>query len=76
MEDAKAAAHIEHYLTVPAHSLGANTIGIDDEVLLQISEQIPEFASVVEKARRASDFEHNLTNREALDCSLKRFSSL
>lgn len=65
MEDAKATDHIEHQLAVPAQSLGANTIGIDDEVLLQMSEQIPEFASLVERARRASNFEHNLTNREA-----------
>lgn len=65
MEDHKAAAHLEHQLAVPAQSLGANTIGIDDEVLLQMSEQIPDFAGLVEKARRASDFEHNLTNRDA-----------
>ncbi|KAJ5132003.1 hypothetical protein N7448_006161 [Penicillium atrosanguineum] len=65
MEDVKAAAHVEHQLAVPAQSLGANTIGIDDEVLLRMSEQIPNFAGLVEKARRASDFEHKLTNREA-----------
>lgn len=65
MEDAKVAAHVEHQLAVPTQSLGANTIGIDDEVLLQMSEQLPGFAGLVEKARRASDFEHNLTNREA-----------
>jgi SP family general alpha glucoside:H+ symporter-like MFS transporter len=65
MEDHKAAAHHEHQLAVPAQSLGANTIGIDDEVLLQMSEQIPDFAGLVEKARRASNFEHHLTNREA-----------
>ncbi|KAJ5212463.1 uncharacterized protein N7498_004109 [Penicillium cinerascens] len=65
MEDTKPTDHIQHQLAVPAQAPDANTIGIDDEVLLQMSEQIPEFASLVERARRASNFEHNLTNREA-----------
>ncbi|KAJ5624645.1 hypothetical protein N7510_000954 [Penicillium lagena] len=65
MEDLKAATHLEHHLAVPAQSLGENTIGIDDEVLLQMSEQIPDFANLVEKARRASNFEHHLTNWDA-----------
>ena len=63
--DSKAAAHVEHKLAVPTQSLGENTIGIDDEALLQMSEQIPNFVNVVEKAHRASNFEHNLTNRDA-----------
>ncbi|KAJ5819735.1 hypothetical protein N7474_005326 [Penicillium riverlandense] len=65
MEDLKAATHHEHHLAVPAQSLGENTIGIDDEILLQMSEQIPDFANLVEKARRASNFEHHLTNWDA-----------
>ncbi|KAJ5909980.1 hypothetical protein N7504_004623 [Penicillium tannophilum] len=65
MEDLKAATHVEHNLAVPSQSLGENTIGIEDEVLLQMAEQIPEFANLVEKARRASDFEHHLTNWDA-----------
>ncbi|KAF3391741.1 Maltose permease MAL31 [Penicillium rolfsii] len=69
MEDLKAAGHVEHNLAVPSQSLGENTIGIEDEVLLQMAEQIPNFANLVEKARRASAFEHNLTNRDAF----KRF---
>lgn len=65
MEDLKAATHVEHNLAVPSQSLGENTIGIEDEVLLQMAEQIPDFANLVEKARRASDFEHHLTNWDA-----------
>jgi SP family general alpha glucoside:H+ symporter-like MFS transporter len=40
-------------------------IGIDDELLLQLSELIPDFPTMVEKARRASRFEHERTNRKA-----------
>ncbi|KAJ6035845.1 hypothetical protein N7540_000124 [Penicillium herquei] len=65
MEDLKAAAHVEHNLAVPTQSLGENTIGIEDEVLLQMAEQIPDFPNLVAKARRASDFEHRLTNWDA-----------
>jgi SP family general alpha glucoside:H+ symporter-like MFS transporter len=65
MEDLKAAGHVEHNLAVPSQSLGENTIGIEDEVLLQMAEQVPDFANMVEKARRASAFEHNLTNWDA-----------
>ena len=65
MEDIKDGARSEHHLTAPPRSLGEHTIGIDDEVLLQMSEQIPDFSSVVEKARRASHFEHHLTNWDA-----------
>ncbi|KAJ5797946.1 uncharacterized protein N7503_007242 [Penicillium pulvis] len=65
MEDLKAATHVEHNLAVPSQSLGEYTIGIEDEVLLQMAEQIPDFANLVEKARRASDFEHHLTNWDA-----------
>ncbi|KAJ5897135.1 uncharacterized protein N7473_006534 [Penicillium subrubescens] len=65
MEDLKAAGHVEHNLAVPSQSLGENTIGIEDEVLLQMAEQVPDFANLVEKARRASAFEHNLTNWDA-----------
>lgn len=65
MEDLKTANHVEHNLAVPSQSLGENTIGIEDEVLLQMAEQIPDFPNLVEKARRASDFEHHLTNWDA-----------
>jgi SP family general alpha glucoside:H+ symporter-like MFS transporter len=65
MEDLKAAGHVEHNLAVPSQSLGENTIGIEDEVLLQMAEQVPDFANMVEKARRASAFEHNLNNWDA-----------
>ncbi|KAJ6109967.1 hypothetical protein N7486_002202 [Penicillium sp. IBT 16267x] len=65
MEDLKAATHVEHNLTVPSQSLGENTIGIEDDVLLQMAEQIPDFANLVGKARRASDFEHHLTSWDA-----------
>ncbi|KAJ5312619.1 hypothetical protein PENANT_c007G10570 [Penicillium antarcticum] len=63
--DAKATSQGEHKLSVPTQSLGENTIGIDDDALLRMSEQIPDFANVVEKAHRASNFEHKLTNRDA-----------
>jgi SP family general alpha glucoside:H+ symporter-like MFS transporter len=65
MEDLKASGHDKHSLTVPSQSLGENTIAIEDEVLLQMAEQIPDFANLVRKARRASTFEHNLTNWDA-----------
>jgi SP family general alpha glucoside:H+ symporter-like MFS transporter len=65
MEDIKASAHVEHHIAVPSQSLGENTIGLDDEVLLQLSEQIPDFSALVEKARRASHVEHHLTNWDA-----------
>ncbi|KAJ5288238.1 hypothetical protein N7478_003924 [Penicillium angulare] len=65
MEDLKAATHVEHKLAVPSQSLGENTIGIEDEVLFQMAEQIPDFANLIEKARRASNFEHHLTNWDA-----------
>ncbi|CAI7593015.1 unnamed protein product [Penicillium glandicola] len=51
--------------TVPTTSLGENTIGIDDEALLELSADLPDPASLVKKAHRASNFEHNLTNRDA-----------
>ncbi|KAJ6131268.1 hypothetical protein N7523_001728 [Penicillium sp. IBT 18751x] len=73
MEDAKAAAHVEHQIIVPAQSLGSNTIGVNDEVLLQISEQLADFAGLVEQARQASDFEHKITNREAFKLFPKVF---
>jgi SP family general alpha glucoside:H+ symporter-like MFS transporter len=63
--DSKATAHVEHKLAVPTQPLGENIIGIDDDALLRMSEQIPDFANIVEQAHRASNFEHSLTNREA-----------
>jgi SP family general alpha glucoside:H+ symporter-like MFS transporter len=66
MEEKTSPAHVEqHKLAMPAPSLGADTIGIDDELLLQMSELIPDFPTMVEKARRASRFEHEMTNRKA-----------
>jgi SP family general alpha glucoside:H+ symporter-like MFS transporter len=66
MEDSKTSSvHVEHQLAVPSQSLGENTIGIEDEALLQMSAELPGFANLVEKARRATDFEHKLTNRDA-----------
>ncbi|KAJ5458129.1 hypothetical protein N7475_009517 [Penicillium sp. IBT 31633x] len=58
-------AHVEQPLVVPTSTLGKNTIGIDDEAILQLSAELPNFAHLFEKAHRASNFEHSLTHRDA-----------
>jgi hypothetical protein len=58
--------HAEHGATVAAPSLAADTVGIDDEVLLKMSEAIPKFAEVTQNAHAATDFEHRMTFGEAL----------
>jgi SP family general alpha glucoside:H+ symporter-like MFS transporter len=57
--------HVEHRLVAPTTSLGDNTLGVDDEALSKLSAELPDFANLIEKAQRASNFEHNLTNRDA-----------
>ncbi|KAL4864798.1 hypothetical protein BDV12DRAFT_205541 [Aspergillus spectabilis] len=41
-------------------------VGIHDDTLVQMSEKIPNFLETMARARRASEFEHNLTNWEAI----------
>lgn len=60
---AENAIHVEETKTSSAQD--ANTLGIDDETLMMMSERIPDFAATMTRARRASKFEHGLTNREA-----------
>lgn len=50
MENPKAdtSAHVEYNLAVPTTSLD-NTIGVDDENLLKLSAELPDFANLVEK---------------------------
>jgi SP family general alpha glucoside:H+ symporter-like MFS transporter len=56
----------EHGTTAAAPSLAADTVGIDNEVLLKMSEAIPEFAEVTQNAHAATNFEHQMTFGEAL----------
>jgi hypothetical protein len=64
-------AHLEHNLAVPTTSLDDNPIGGDDETLLKQSAELPDLANLVEKSQRASNFEHNLINRDAFKLSPK-----
>lgn len=57
------AVHVEETKMAPAQE--PDTLGIDDKMLLRMSECIPDFAATMASARRASNFEHGLTNREA-----------
>lgn len=57
------AVHVEE--TKMPSAQAPDTLGIDDEMLLMLSERIPDFAATMTSARRASQFEHNLTNRDA-----------
>ncbi|OKL58259.1 hypothetical protein UA08_06457 [Talaromyces atroroseus] len=56
---------VVHVETKSSSVQDADTLGIDDEMLLMMSERIPEFAATMASARRASKFEHGLTNWEA-----------
>lgn len=56
----------EHGTAVMASHLDANTVGIDDEVLLKMSEAIDNFGEVTQNAHAATDFEHNMTFSDAL----------
>ncbi|OJJ46825.1 hypothetical protein ASPZODRAFT_131715 [Penicilliopsis zonata CBS 506.65] len=64
--DSKSTSYVNDKLAVPAPSLGADTVGIDDELLLRMMEHIPDFRATVQKAQHATQFEHNLTNWEAI----------
>ena len=57
------AVHVEE--SKMSSTSNPDTLGIDDEMLLMMSERIPDFAATMTSARRASKFEHGLTNREA-----------
>lgn len=53
-------------MTEPSGSSGVvDTLVIDDEILLLMAEHIPDFAATMTSGRRASNFEHGLTNRDA-----------
>ena len=58
--------HAEHDSTVVARHLAADTVGIDDEILLKMSEAITDFAEVTQNAHAATDFERHMTFREVL----------
>lgn len=61
-----ATTHVEHEPAVSAVAVDADSIGIDDHVLLKMADAIPDFAEVNENAQQATDFEHNMTLAEAL----------
>lgn len=41
-----AVAQVEHSMAVSIASLGPDTVGIDDDVLLKMADAIPDFAEV------------------------------
>jgi MFS transporter, SP family, general alpha glucoside:H+ symporter len=46
--------------------MAADTVGIEDAVLLKMNKTIPDFAEVTQNAHAANEFEHNMTYMEAL----------
>ncbi|KAH9206033.1 putative maltose permease [Leptodontidium sp. 2 PMI_412] len=65
MADLRSTEHAEHKLAAPAPSLAPDTIGIDDDLLLRMAENVPDLADLIEGAQRASNVEHQLTSWEA-----------
>jgi SP family general alpha glucoside:H+ symporter-like MFS transporter len=66
MGDTKPTIDSEQELAQPAASSLSQAVGISDDMLRQMAEQIPDFPDVMERASRASQFEHALTTRDAL----------
>ena len=65
MEDHGSVGYIEHGPAVAASALDKGTVGVDDEVLLKMSEAIPEFAEVTQNAHNANELEHRMSVGEA-----------
>ena len=61
-----AVIHVGHGPAISAASLDADTIGIDDDVLLRMANAIPHFAEVNENAHQATNFEHQMSFSQAL----------
>ncbi|KAL2849841.1 general substrate transporter [Aspergillus pseudoustus] len=74
MDEIKASG-TEHEVIDPVKPSMAGTVGISDEILAQMSERIPNFTETMERAHRASEFEHNLTNLEAVKLYPKAIAS-
>jgi SP family general alpha glucoside:H+ symporter-like MFS transporter len=66
MEDVNITSHVEHKLATP-EPVGSSPdfIGIDDELLLRMSEKNPNLPELMEAAQRASRFEQRMTTLEA-----------
>lgn len=56
----------ENGMAIAASHLHGDTVGISDEVLLKMSKNIDNFGEVTENAQAATDFEHQMTVRQAL----------
>ncbi|KAL3462692.1 general substrate transporter [Aspergillus heterothallicus] len=74
MDEIKASG-TEHEVPVPVKPSMTGTVGISDEILAQMSERLPDFTETMERAHRASEFEHSMTNMEAIKLYPKAIAS-
>ncbi|KAL2848345.1 general substrate transporter [Aspergillus pseudodeflectus] len=65
MDEIKA-SRTEREVVDPLKPSMTGTVGISDEILAQMSDKIQDFTQTMERAHRASEFEHSMTNAEAV----------